>query len=191
MFVQDGGAVSKILLVLDLDETLVHASPALLGRNCDFEAAGYYVYVRPGLGEFLEGIRADFDVAVWTSSSEDYARQVIPRAFPHDYALNFVWCREKCTLRWDPETQERYWLKNVHKLKRQGYDLRRVLCVDDSPEKCERSYGNYIRIPEYCGELEDDVLPRLLAYLPNLRDVADVRRIEKRGWLTRAAGNSC
>ena len=182
--------MSQILLVLDLDETLVHATSPPLDRACDFETAHYYLYVRPGLSEFLEGVREDFEVAVWTSSSEDYAQRVIQEALPDGYPLSFVWCRERCTLRWNPETQERYWHKNVQKLKRRGYDLRRVLCVDDSPEKYERSYGNYIRVPEYCGDLEDDILPRLFTYLSVLRNVADVRRVEKRGWLSRTAGKS-
>lgn len=179
--------MDRLLLVLDLDETLVHATPFSLDRKCDFAAAGFHVYVRPGLAEFLRGIQDDFDAAVWTSSSQDYARQVVRKAFPRNYPLSFFWCRERCTLRWDPETRQRYWLKNVQKLKRRGYDLRRVLCIDDSPEKYQRSYGNYIRVPEYLGDPQDRVLPRLLTYLRDLQNAADVRRIEKRGWLSRTA----
>ncbi len=176
--------------MLDLDETLVHATCLSLSRACDFETGSYHVYVRPGIAEFLEGIRADFEVSVWTSSTEAYAKRVVQRLFPDGYPLSFLWCRERCTLRWDPETQERYWHKNVQKLKRRGYDLSRVLCVDDSPEKFERSCGNHIRVPSYVGDPKDDVLPRLLEYLPGLRDLADVRPVEKRGWLSHVARRS-
>jgi len=182
--------MKPVLLVLDLDETLVHATCPSLSRACDFETGSYHVYLRPGIAEFLEGIRADFEVSVWTASTEAYARQVVERVFPEGYPLSFVWCRERCTLRCDPETQERYWHKNVQKLKRRGYDLSRVLCVDDSPEKFERSYGNYIRVPSYVGDPKDNVLPRLLEYLPGLGDLPDVRRIEKRGWLSRTESKS-
>lgn len=177
--------MSQTLLVLDLDETLVHATRTRLRRACDFETDSYHVYLRPGVAEFLEGIQADFEVGVWTSSTEAYAKRVVQRLLPDGYPLSFLWCRDRCTLRWDPETQERYWHKNVQKLKRRGYDLSRVLCVDDSPEKFEQSYGNYIRVPSYEGDPNDNILPRLLEYLPGLRDVADVRRVEKRGWLSR------
>jgi len=73
--------MNRLLLVLDLDETLVHATSPPLGRPCDFMTEEFFVYVRPGLTEFLEGIVNDFEVAVWTSSSEAYARQFTQRAF--------------------------------------------------------------------------------------------------------------
>ncbi len=169
-------------MVLDLDETLVHASVTMLERACDFRCHGYLVYLRPSLHHVLDGLRNGFDVAVWTSSGEDYAKCVVDKAFPEGYPLQFVWSSERCTLHFDPETQQRHWLKNLHKLRRRGADLRRVLCVDDSPEKHLRNYGNLIRVPEYRGELEDNTLPRLLSYIGTLADVPDVRRIEKRAW---------
>jgi RNA polymerase II subunit A small phosphatase-like protein len=179
--------MDPLLIVLDLDETLVHATSTPVDRPCDFRCDRFYVYLRPGLARFLQGIQAGFDVAVWTSASKDYAQCVIRNAFPHGYPLTFVWSRDRCTFRSDPETRENYWLKNVHKLKRQRYHLRRVLCIDDSPEKYHRSYGNYIRVPKYRGEVADDILARLLEYLGTLREVTDVRRVEKRGWLSAVA----
>jgi len=35
------------LLILDLDETLVHASERELERSADFRLVGYHVYLRP------------------------------------------------------------------------------------------------------------------------------------------------
>ena len=42
------------LLILDIDETLVHATEEDLGRACDFETDWYVVYKRPHVDEFLD-----------------------------------------------------------------------------------------------------------------------------------------
>ena len=108
---------------------------------------------------------------------------MLGKALPEGYPLRFVWCRERCTIHFDPESRQEHWLKSLHKLRRRGTDLWRVLCIDDSPEKHLKNYGNLVRVPEYCGERDDDTLSRLAVYLRSLRDVPDVRRVEKRAWL--------
>lgn len=67
-------------------------------------------------------------------------------------------------------------------MKRIGFDLARVLIVDDTPKKLERNFGNAIYVKPYLGESEDDELLRLSAYLRTMEVVDDVRPIEKRGW---------
>jgi hypothetical protein len=48
----------KILLILDLDETLIHASEEQLDREADFRVFGYHVYIRPHLEPFRSLKRA-------------------------------------------------------------------------------------------------------------------------------------
>ena len=62
----------KILVVLDLDETLIHATKNELGRKADFQIFDYHVYKRPYLNEFLTEINEHFLLAVWSSASDDY-----------------------------------------------------------------------------------------------------------------------
>ena len=71
----------KKLLILDIDETLIHASEKMLDRQCDFEVHPYYIYKRPYLNEFLGFCFRNFEVAIWTSSSQDYAHDVIRHIF--------------------------------------------------------------------------------------------------------------
>lgn len=59
--------------------------------------------------------------------------------------------------------------------------------MDDTPSKVARQYGNAVYVAPFFGDPGDDLLPRLDAYLGTLRDVPDVRRLEKRGWMWRAA----
>jgi RNA polymerase II subunit A small phosphatase-like protein len=89
---------SRKLLVLDIDETLVHARESPLAHDEDFCVGAYFVYRRPGLDEFVTSMLDTFDVAVWTSSGESYAAQVLERIFPPG-ALKFVWSSKRCTTR--------------------------------------------------------------------------------------------
>jgi carboxy-terminal domain RNA polymerase II polypeptide A small phosphatase len=171
-----------ILLILDLDETLMYADETGIGRPEDFSIDGYAVYKRPGLDTFIDTIRPHFELAVWTSSTRPYAEAVVPRLFPPDLPLRFVWARDRCTMRFDPERHDYVWAKNLSKLKRLGYRLERVLIVDDSPEKLEKNYGNLVRVRPFEGDPHDRELEALGEYLSSLRETNDVRRIEKRFW---------
>lgn len=174
--------MSRKLLILDLDETLIHAREASLEREADFRVAQYHVYRRPHLDAFLEQCFRWFDVAVWTSSSPLYARDVIAGIFPKPDALQFAWASDRCTRSFEPEWREYYWRKSLQKVLRRGYQREHVIAVDDSPEKWSRSYGNLVRVHPYRGETTDQELPLLARYLDRLRDVENVRAVEKRYW---------
>lgn len=186
----------RILLILDLDETLIHARETPLERAADFIAYGYHVYRRPFLTDFLESCMRDFEVAVWSSASDDYVRMVVHAIFPRSSKLHFVWGRSRASLRrvmtedgasfYDPWSHQHY-LKPLAKVRRAGWNLDRVLIVDDTPEKCIRNYGNAIYPIAYEGDLADRELPLLGRYLSSLKDVPNVRRIEKRRWRSEMA----
>lgn len=170
------------LLILDLDETLIHASETELAHTPDFLIAPYALYLRPGVAGFLERMAQHYELAVWTSSSPAYARAVVARLFAEPERLAFTWASDRCTLRRDLDSDTWCQSKPLHKLRRRGYDLRRVLVVDDSPEKHTRNYGNLIAVRPFEGDPADDELPRLGRYLQQLAGEPDFRRLEKRGW---------
>lgn len=190
----------RILLVLDLDETLIHACQTPLNRPPNFSAFGYHVYVRPGLDAFLATVTRNFDLAVWSSASDDYVDAVVDAIFPDRSLLRFVWGRSRATLRRatpydldcaDPWDHMEY-LKPLKKVRRRGWPLQRILIVDDTPAKCVRNYGNAVHPREYFGEDDDVELALLERYLVSISTESDVRRIEKRHWreLARALGDS-
>jgi RNA polymerase II subunit A small phosphatase-like protein len=166
------------LLILDLDETLIHGD--MDSSSWEFLASGIPVFSRPGAREFLERMELTFDLAVWTSASADYASEIVNHLFPHPPA--FLWCRERCVSRLNHETLQTDYIKDLKKVHRRGWDLGDVLVVDDSPEKLRRQYGNLVRVPPFLGQ-PDDVLEKLGIYLLTLADAPNVREIEKRGWL--------
>jgi carboxy-terminal domain RNA polymerase II polypeptide A small phosphatase len=182
-----------ILLILDLDETLLHArAEPLPHRPADFELFGYHVYLRPHLPAFLREASRHFELAVWSSASDDYVAEIVRRIVPAEVPLSFVWGRSRCTYCLDHARVEQYgytdhqshydFVKPLLKLRRRGYRLERVLIVDDTPAKARRNYGNAIYPAEYLGAPDDQELPRLLRYLVSLKDMDNVRRLEKRFW---------
>jgi TFIIF-interacting CTD phosphatase-like protein len=123
------------LLVLDLDETLLHATTERLSVPEAFRIGPYYAYLRPHLRTFIEFCLARFDVAVWTSSSTDYAAEVTTQIFGSLESLEFLWSRSRCTSRLDRDAHEQYWVKDLRKIRRLGYALERVIVVDDTAKK--------------------------------------------------------
>ena len=172
------------LLILDLDETLIHAVEAPLGRPADFQVGPYFAYRRPHLKEFLAWAVEFFEVGVWTSASPDYARIVVDSIFPDHVKsrLRFVWSCDRCVRWFNPDTGDHEWLKDLRKVKRLGWPLDRVVMVDDSPEKLRRNYSNLVRVLPFWGHDDDIELRRLPRFLEWLRAHPDVRLPEKRGW---------
>ena len=173
------------LLVLDLDETLIHASEVELDRAADFRACGYHVYRRPHLAEFIDYALGRFEVGVWTSSGRRYADAIVAELFPAQ-SLHFVWASERCSITRDWTTGEYLNRKPLKKLKRRGYRLEQVIAVDDTPSKHAYNYGNLVCVEEYLGaNAGDDELLWLMRYLDRLSGEPNVRRIEKRRWRER------
>lgn len=174
----------RILLILDIDESLIHATEQQLARKHDFMVGPYHIYRRPGLQEFLLGCAQAFDLAFWSSGTTDYVDAIVNDIVPTGIQPSFVWARSRCVRQFDYDRYEENFLKDLRKVKRRGLSLARVLIIDDEPAKLSRNYGNAIYVQPFTGQPNDDELGRLLPYLLSLRDVADVRRIEKRGWRT-------
>ncbi len=174
-------APPRKLLVLDLDETLVHASEQPLAHAADFLVGPYHVYKRPHVAEFLADVLLVFDVGVWTTSGPGYAAQVVAALFEPG-ALRFVWASPRCTTARDWTTGEYTSIKPLAKLKRQGYALGAILAVDDTPSKHVRNYGNLVTVREFTGDRADTELPLLAGYLRTLLPHPDVRRLDKRQW---------
>jgi len=184
---------AKILLILDLDETLIHATADRIRGDFAFQVYHYYIYLRPGLAEFLAQCAAHFTLAVWSSASDDYVQAVVERAFPASVTPAFVWARSRCTRfrlpgldeqgfdSLDYSTQYEF-AKRLKKVVRRGFDLKRTLIVDDTPEKVRQNYGNAIYIKPYLGAPDDRELASLAEYLLTLKEVENVRGIEKRHW---------
>lgn len=172
----------KKLLVLDLDETLIHSVGTSLGRDWDFRTGNYFTYKRPGLDAFLDRCCRFFNLAVWTSSSADYAARIVEMVFPETVELAFVFSANRCVPRRDRFSGDHYVLKPLKKVKKLGFRLDEILVVDDDPRTFADNYGNAIEVAPYLGQENDCELGLLAEYLLLIQDRDDVRRLNKRSW---------
>ncbi|MBI4871511.1 MAG: HAD family hydrolase [Candidatus Riflebacteria bacterium] len=179
-----------MLVILDLDETLIHSSEAPLDRIPDFRLGEYHTYKRPGIDAFLRTLADadDVELAVWSSSTEDYVQEVVRRLFG-GLPLAFAWSRRRCTRLQEASHgaqswHSMVWSKKLQKVRRRGFDLDYAVMVDDSPRSIPE-YGNVIAVTPWTGEPGDTELTLLLPFLLWLRG-RNVRRLEKREWRKRS-----
>lgn len=170
------------LLILDLDETLIYGTEEKLDRDADFIIQGIYVYKRPYLDDFLKEMNQYYELAIWSSGSKEYVETIVDRIIPEGIVLRFVWSRERCTLKRDIELDQYFFLKNLKKVKKLGFELEKILIVDNTPSKVSLNYGNAIYPLDYEGDESDQELLYLSQYLKRLKDVENFRKIEKRDW---------
>jgi RNA polymerase II subunit A small phosphatase-like protein len=179
---------AKPLLILDLDETLVHTvevdKPQPPGLTPDYVVGScrHQVYRRPFLDEFLTIVGQYYDLAVWSSAGSLYVEPTVELIFADFSAPLFVWSSNRCTRRFDHESHQEYFIKDLKKVRKKGFDPERMLIVDDTPQKSERNFGSVVYIAEFNGEVDDCELLYLAQYLVSIANHANFRNLEKRGW---------
>ena len=170
------------LIILDLDETLVHATENVLTIPCSFRFDKYFVYQRPLLRQFLIDLSKHFSIGVLSSADDDYVNEIVRHIKPDNVDFVVVWGRSKCSLKRDLSFDTYCFEKRLDKLKKKGFRLEQILMVDDSPEKSRTNYGNAIHIKQFTGDVNDNELEFLYRYLLTLKTAENVRTIEKRKW---------
>lgn len=171
----------RALLILDLDETLIHAVDEPLEYSPDFSIENQLIYRRPYLTEFLHECDTVFDIAVWSSGSSEYVNAIVGTLFPEKRPA-LIWSRDRCAERRDPETDITFYKKDLKKIARQGYPLSRTIIVEDNPQNVQGQYGNAVYIKPFHGDPKDNELEKLLPFLLELAKSTDVRSIDKRAW---------
>jgi len=181
----------KPLLILDIDETLIHTDtvPLEYEKHLDFDfkfkGVGnslYYVKKRPYLDEFLNYAFENFDIAIWTAAGAEYADEILKAIGLDKSKLKFFYTQENCTLKLSYDYSNYFGVKNLQKLRKKGYDLNKVLIVDDIAETAVNNYGNLIQIKAFTDDTDDTELLKLISYLEKIKNEPNYRRIEKRGW---------
>lgn len=180
----------KVLLALDLDETLVHAtifnpqspskkvpiSPAKtserydftirLGRAGDFDEEHIFVKFRPYMQEFLREVSELFEVAIFTASQSCYADPLLQAMDPDRKIMgNLRLYREHCA---DVDGSK------VKDLSLLGRPLSRVVLVDNAPVSYLFQPRNGIPITSWFNDSNDTALRDLLPLLRKLAQSTDV-----------------
>lgn len=181
----DRPAAKRPLLILDLDETLVHTvETPLAGLTPDFVLGELTVYLRPHVVQFLQRMQAVYDLAIWSAGGSGYVEPTVAFLFDHAGLRPpvFVWSSRRCSRRFDHETHEVYYIKDLKKVRKKGFDANRMLIVDDLERNATRNYGSAVYLRPFEGAQDDDELVHLAAYLETLSTHPNFRTVEKRYW---------
>lgn len=161
-------AVSKVTLVLDVDETLVHStfqpSPDVTYDKVllvPSEGKTYTVSVkyRPYLEDFLRFVSSRFEIVIFTASMRAYCDKLMDEVDPQGILGNLRLFREHCTL------CDRSYVKDLFRL---GRDLRRVAIIDNSPAAYTFQQRNAIPIKTWLNDPKDRELFNLFPLLDAL-----------------------
>jgi len=168
------------LIVLDIDQTLLHATTLPLDRPCDYKAERTWIYKRPHIDEFLYFCAQYFQIAVWTSARASFADEIFNQLFPY-IELQFIYSEQHCQMKLTGNGQQ-HSVKPVYTLTQLGFNLKRVVVIDDSPEKHYLNPENLIPVKPYYAKIEDNELYCLKNYLFSIKDQKNFLCLPKRQW---------
>ncbi|KAB5575929.1 HAD-like domain-containing protein, partial [Coniochaeta sp. 2T2.1] len=179
-----------LLVIIDLNGTLLY-------RPNSHKAPRHFV-LRPGAAEFLSfclsstQTQTSFKVMIWSSARPANVAAMLDKLpltksqrsdlvavwgrdkfglSPEDYTRR-VQCYKRLTKVWADPLKDRTeeaggWVKG-------GWSQGNTVLIDDSKEKARSEPYNAVEIPEFRGDMTEDVLPRVRGYLEGLARQADV-----------------
>jgi len=169
---------NKKTLIFDLDNTLIYASKHIPENykytSITFEKDGQYLvrYIvkRPGLLKFLKGLSKNFNICVFTSAEEQYARKIIETTKISKYIYT-VYDRSHCD-----KINDFLYLKNIWTL---GFEQKQAVLIDDFVTQKQNQPDNCIHIKSFEGEAFDRELYTLYPFLRELSETDDVRPVQQ------------
>ncbi|CAF4894833.1 unnamed protein product, partial [Rotaria socialis] len=172
------------ILVLDLDETLIHSHHDGLIRAVTGKPVGppdfiipveiekhpvrFFVYKRPHVDYFLEIVSKWYELVVFTASMEIYGAAVTDKLDNNRNILSRRFFRQHCTLESGTYSKDLCVVNN---------DLSRIFILDNSPVAYRSYLFNAIPIKSWFFDPTDTCLLSLLPFLDALRFCRDVRSV--------------
>lgn len=169
------------LLILDLDQTLIHTSATKLEYDYNMVVREWFIYFRPFCRSFLRDCQQFFDVAIWTASTRNYAIPIVTQLFQNYPPPSFIFTIEQCN-RYITGDGDILIVKSLERVTNLGYPLSRILIVDDRPEMYCNDWSNGVPILPFTGDIVDSELLFIQPYLEALSLLSDVRDVNKEKW---------
>ncbi|XP_033219890.1 CTD nuclear envelope phosphatase 1 homolog isoform X1 [Belonocnema kinseyi] len=178
--------VKRKVLVLDLDETLIHshhdgvARPTVrpgtppdfvLKVKIDRHPVRFFVHKRPHVDFFLDIVSQWYELVVFTASMEIYGAAVADKLDNNRGILRRRYYRQHCTPEMGSYTKD---------LAAICSDLASVFILDNSPGAYRAYPNNAIPIKSWFSDAGDTALLSLLPVLDALRFTQDVRSVLSR-----------
>ncbi|KAJ3250801.1 hypothetical protein HK103_003170 [Boothiomyces macroporosus] len=170
----DGQDLGKKILVLDLDETLVHSSfkpvpkaDFIVSVEINNTIHKVYVLKRPGLDEFLQRLGTQYEIVVFTASLSMYADPVLDIIDTHKVVKHRLF-REHCI------HHKGNYVKDLSLL---GRPIKDTIIIDNSPSCYLFHPSNAIPITSWFDDPTDTELLDLIPFLEDLKLVDNVQTV--------------
>ncbi len=170
----------KKLAVFDLDETLVHCIPDNIEKADKIitvtlntgEKIQAGVNIRPYAVECLRQLSEYYELIVFTASHPYYAGTVIDLLDPDKTLFSKRLFRNSCI-----KTDVGLFIKDLRVL---NCDLKSTVIVDNAIFSFAFQLDNGIPIIPFYDDKEDKIMPKIRDYLISLKDLEDVRVINRK-----------
>lgn len=172
---------NKKLLLLDLDETLIHSEYDLKDKNINsydtvlrfkdnsydknsFDGSNSDEYcevgiiLRNGVKKFLSILNNYFNIGIFTASVKEYADAIIRYLDPNKNIFKFCLYRNNCV-----NVNDLVNIKDLRIIK--DVDLKKIILVDNNMYSFSTQLSNGILINSFYGDKDDDELMNVLGYL--------------------------
>ena len=178
---------NKKLLILDLDETLIHSDVDRLldQKKTKYDAVLNFfdsddqqntelpILLRPGLFEFLDYASENFDLVIFTASEKLYADKIIDYIEKDKKYFKMRLYREHCIF-----IEPGLYIKNLNIFKPYK-KIKDIIIVDNSLFSFANQLNNGILVTSFFDDENDSFLISLKEYLNMIKDVKDFREINK------------
>ncbi|GAA5445345.1 hypothetical protein Misp06_03547 [Microbulbifer sp. NBRC 101763] len=160
--------MSRQLVVLDLDETLIHSCHEWIGKKPSFSISNAMVHIRPGAERLLAELSEHFVLAVWTASYGLYTQDIVKRLFGGVDNLEFLLTREDCAQITENDGYDAL-VKDTRKIVELGWSYENFIVIDDKPHLVKSEYNNVIEVKPYYGSTIDEELFTLADQIVSLK----------------------
>ena len=177
---------NKKLLILDLDETLVHSDLDFLlkEKNVKYDTILHFdseeekniplpLMIRPGLYKFLDYASENFDLVIFTASDQDYADTIINYIEKDKKYFKMRLYRNNCIFI-DPGL----YIKDL-RIFNSWKNIENIIIVDNSLFSFANQLNNGILITSYFDDKKDTFLYNVKDYLDYIKNEKDIREINK------------
>ena len=158
---------NKQILLLDLDETLIHADfegifknlnnyDTIINFNDNKSNYSIGIFLRPGIYDFLNILKEKFDIFIYTASTKEYADSIIKFLDPQNQIFKMTFYRENCI-----NINGQIFIKDLSLFE----NLDKIVIVDNSLYSFMEHLSNGILINSFYGDKSDIELYSVLNYL--------------------------
>lgn len=167
----------RLILALDLDETLIHCCnfdknatschTVITYKNSNNNTVNARINIRPYVAQFLSGASKYYDIVVFTASEKEYATAIVNYLDPTRRYIKEIFHRDHCAV-----TARGYVVKDLRMIS--SSDVHNIVLVDNSSQNFAPQINNGIPIVPYTQEDDDQELLHLLQFLIYLKDHSNV-----------------